>query len=84
MSSLVVCYCNYKWNYKTVEEMLDKWEEDDSSPHTMVVFKTDGITLVLCDKSNKEEKISYETFVGYMTDNSIKDLYDWEECDGTI
>ena len=81
MSDLMVCYCAYKWNYKTVEEMLDKWEEDDSSLHTMVIFKADGVALVLCDTSNKEEKISYETFVGYMNDGSIKDLYDWEESD---
>ena len=81
MNSLMVCYCNYKWNYKSVDEMLDKWEEDDSSPHTMIVFKKDGVVLILCDSSNREEKISYETFVGYMNDGLIKDLYDWEASD---
>ena len=81
MSSLMVCYCNYKWNYKSVDEMLDKWEEDDSSPHTMIVFKKDSVVLILCDSSNREEKISYKTFVGYMNDGLIKNLYDWEESD---
>lgn len=81
MSSLMVCYCNYKWNYKSVDEMLNKWEEDDSSPHTMIVFKKDSVVLILCDSSNREEKISYKTFVGYMNDGLIKNLYDWEESD---
>jgi hypothetical protein len=76
---LVVCYCYYKWNYTSIEEMLNKWEEDDSSIHTMVIFKKDGVVLVLLDKSNKEEKISYKTFVKYMSEKSITELYDWEE-----
>ena len=78
---LVVCYCYYKWNYTSVEEMLNKWEEDNSSIHTMVIFKKDGVVLVLLDKSNKEEKISYKTFVKYMSEKSITELYDWEETD---
>ena len=78
---LVVCYCYYKWNYTSVEEMLNKWEKDDSSIHTMVIFKKDGVVLVLLDKSNKEEKISYKTFVKYMSEKSITELYDWEETD---
>ena len=78
---LVVCYCYYKWNYTSIEEMLNKWEEDDSSIHTMVIFKKDGVVLVLLDKSNKEEKISYKTFVKYMSEKSITELYDWEEVD---
>jgi hypothetical protein len=78
---LVVCYCYYKWNYTSVEEMLNKWEEDNSTIHTMVIFKTDGVVLVLLDKSNKEEKISYKTFVKYMSEKSITELYDWEETD---
>ena len=78
-TDLVVCYCYYKWNYTSIEEMLNKWEEDDSSIHTMVIFKKDGVVLVLLDKSNKEEKISYKTFVKYMSEKSITELYDWEE-----
>ena len=78
---LVVCYCYYKWNYTSVEEMLNKWEEDNSTIHTMIIFKTDGVVLVLLDKSNKEEKISYKTFVKYMSEKSITELYDWEETD---
>jgi len=61
--------------------MLNKWEEDNSTIHTMVIFKTDGVVLVLLDKSNKEEKISYKTFVKYMSEKSITELYDWEETD---
>ena len=26
-TDLVVCYCYYKWNYTSIEEMLNKWEE---------------------------------------------------------
>jgi len=52
-----------------------------ASIHTMVIFKKDGVVLVLLDKSNKEEKISYKTFVKYMSEKSITELYDWEETD---
>ena len=74
---LINCYCTYKWDYDSVEEMYDKWEEDDSTLHTMVVFRADGVVLILTD-NDKEEKISYETFVKYINDGSIGELYDWE------
>ena len=76
---LVNCYCTYKWDYDSVEEMGEKWEEDNSTLHTMVVFKTDGVVLILTDGSDREERISYQTFVKYMNDGSIEGfLYDWE------
>lgn len=74
---LINCYCTYKWDYDSIEEMYDKWEEDDSTLHTMVVFRADGVVLILTD-NDKEEKISYATFVKYINDGSIGELYDWE------
>ena len=76
-NDLINCYCTYKWDYKSIDEMWEKWEEDDSTIHTLVVFKTDGVSLCLTD-STKEKKISYKTFVKYINDGSIGELYDWE------
>ena len=76
---LVNCYCTYKWDYNSLEEMWERWEEDGSTLHTMVVFKTDGVSLILTDSNDKEEKISYQTFIKYINDGSIGELYDWEE-----
>ena len=27
-NDLINCYCTYKWNYKSLDEMWEKWEED--------------------------------------------------------
>tara|TARA_Y100000310_G_scaffold258634_1_gene267109 strand:+ start:245 stop:496 length:252 start_codon:yes stop_codon:yes gene_type:complete len=79
--ALIACYCNYKWEYSSVDELMEKFEEDDSTIHTWVIFYTDKIRFQRLDFSDEVKYVTYNEFIELATKNHFTELYDWEAPD---
>ena len=86
----ISCYCMYNWHYKTYDELLQAFEDDEFGLQTLVSFYPSGIWLTnnFDDFTQLEEKgiqwtkqITYKEFADMLNDGSITNdgLYDWEE-----
>ena len=86
----ISCYCMYNWHYKTYDELLQAFEDDEFGLQTLVSFYPSGIWLTnnFDDFTQLEEKgiqwtkqITYKEFEDMLTNGSIANngLYDWEK-----
>ena len=86
----ISCYCMYNWHYKTYDELLQAFEDDEFGLQTLVSFYPSGIWLTnnFDDFTQLEEKgiqwtkqITYKEFADMLNDGSITNdgLYDWEK-----
>ena len=80
----------YNWHYKTYDELLQAFEDDEFGLQTLVSFYPSGIWLTnnFDDFTQLEEKgiqwtkqITYKEFEDMLTNGSIANngLYDWEK-----
>ena len=84
---LCIAYIFYKWNEKdTLENVLEKAEDNTDTIHTMVIFYSDKVVLnktdcKIYDPQKHILEMSYSEFTDMMNkgEKIQGNLYDWEE-----